>query len=59
MRSHKDYSNYHSLIVTLRNRSWHGLLYDMNYTFSKSLDTVGAVQNSASYYATSFNLSIE
>ena len=59
MRSHKDYSNYHSLVVTLRNRPWHGILYDMNYTFSKSLDTVGAVQNSASYYATSFNPSIE
>jgi hypothetical protein len=55
MRSHKDYSNYHSLVVTLRNRPWHGVLYDMNYTFSKSLDTVGAVQNSASYYATSFH----
>jgi hypothetical protein len=59
MRSHKDYSNYHALVVTLRNRSWHGLLYDMNYSFSKSLDTVGAVQNSASYYGTSFNPSIE
>lgn len=55
MRSHKDFSNYHSLVVTLRNRPWHGVLYDMNYTFSKSLDTVGAVQNSASYYATSFH----
>jgi len=55
MRSHKDYSNYHALVVTLRNRPWHGLVYDMNYTFSKSLDTVGAVQNSASYYATSFH----
>jgi len=59
MRSHKDYSNYHALVLTLRNRPWHGVLYDMNYTFSKSLDTVGAVQNSASYYATSFNPSIE
>jgi hypothetical protein len=59
MRSHKDYSNYHSLVVTLRNRPWHGILYDANYTFSKSLDTVGAVQNSASYYATSFDPSIE
>ena len=59
MRSHKDYSNYHALVVTLRNRPWHGLLYDLNYTFSKSLDTVGAVQNSASYYGTSFNPSIE
>jgi carboxypeptidase family protein len=59
MRSHKDYSNYHALVVTLRNRPWHGVLYDVNYTFSKSLDTVGAVQNSASYYGTSFNPSIE
>jgi hypothetical protein len=59
MRSHKDYSNYHALVVTLRNRPWHGILYDANYTFSKSLDTVGAVQNSASYYGTSFNPSIE
>jgi hypothetical protein len=59
MRSHKDYSNYHALVVTLRNRPWHGILYDANYTFSKSLDTVGAVQNSASYYATSFDPSIE
>jgi len=31
----------------------------MNYTFSKSLDTVGAVQNSASYYASSYNPSLE
>lgn len=59
MRSHKDYSNYHALVLTLRNRPWHGILYDMNYTFSKSLDTVGAVQNSASYYATSFDPGIE
>lgn len=59
MRSHKDYSNYHAMVVTLRNRAWHGFLYDLNYTFSKSLDTVGAVQNSASYYATSFDPGIE
>ena len=59
MRSHKDYSNYHAMVVTLRNRAWHGFLYDLNYTFSKSLDTVGAVQNSASYYATSFHPGIE
>src|SRR5437016_13538856 len=55
MRSHKDYSNYHALVVTLRNRPWHGVLYDLNYTFSKSLDTVGAVQTSASYYGTKLN----
>ncbi len=58
-RTSRDYSNYHALVVTLRNRGWRGLQFDANYTFSKSLDTVGAVQNSASYYASSFNRSLE
>jgi len=31
----------------------------MNYTFSKSLDQIGTVQNSASYYASSFNPAYE
>jgi hypothetical protein len=55
MRTHRDISNYHAFVATLRNRGWHGLQFDMNYTWSKSLDQVGAVQNSASYYGTSFN----
>jgi hypothetical protein len=59
MRTHRDISNYHALVATLRNRGWHGLQFDMNYTWSKSLDQVGAVQNSASYYATSFNRRVE
>jgi hypothetical protein len=59
LRTHRDISNYHALVATLRNRGWHGLLFDFNYTFSKSLDQVGAVQNSASYYATSFNRHVE
>ncbi len=55
MRTHRDISNYHALIFTLRNRGWHGIQFDMNYTFSKSLDQIGTVQNSASYYGSSFN----
>lgn len=54
MRTSRDVSNYHAMIVTLHNRGWHGLQFDANYTYSKSLDQVGAVQNSASYYASSF-----
>jgi len=59
VRTHRDRSNYHSMFVTLRNRGWHGLQFDLNYTFSRSLDQIGTVQNSASYYASSFNRSLE
>ncbi len=54
MRTSRDISNYHALVVTIHNRGWHGLQFDANYTYSKSLDQVGAVQNSASYYGSSF-----
>jgi hypothetical protein len=54
-RTSRDTSNYNALVLDLRNNSWHGLLFDFNYTFSKSLDTVGAVQNDARYYSSSFN----
>jgi len=54
-RTSRDTSNYNALVLDLRNNSWHGLLFDFNYTFSKSLDTVGAVQNDARYYTSSFN----
>jgi hypothetical protein len=55
MRTHNDLSNYHAATVTLRKRPSHGLQFDLNYTFSKSLDQVGTVQNNAGTYATSFN----
>jgi hypothetical protein len=55
MRTSRDKSNYNALAVTLRNNNWHGLFFDLNYTFSKSLDTVGAVQNAAEYYSSSYN----
>ena len=55
MRTHNDLSNYNAATVTLRKRPSHGLSFDLNYTFSKSLDQVGTVQNNAGTYATSFN----
>jgi hypothetical protein len=59
MRDSNDHSNYNALTVSLRNNSWRGLLFDMNYTFSKSLDTVGAVQNAAEYHSSSFDFNLD
>jgi hypothetical protein len=55
MRTHNDKSNYNAATITLRKRPSHGLQFDLNYTFSRSLDQVGTVQNNAGTYATSFN----
>jgi hypothetical protein len=33
------FSNYNALTLTLRNRGWHGLVFQGGYTYSKSLDT--------------------
>jgi hypothetical protein len=55
VRTNNDISNYHAATFTLRKRPSHGLQFDLNYTFSRSLDRLGAVQNSASTYETSFN----
>src|SRR5260370_20801989 len=38
MRTHVDISNYHAATFTLRKRPSHGLQFDLNYTFSRSLD---------------------
>lgn len=59
MRTHHDLSNYHAGFIALHNRGWRGLQFDLNYTFSKSLDQIGTVQNSASYFASSFNPAYE
>ena len=50
-RTSRDKSNYNALVFSLRNSDWHGFLFDFNYTFSKSLDTVGAVQNDAALFS--------
>jgi hypothetical protein len=59
VRTHSDISNYNAATFTLRKRPTHGLQFDLNYTFSKSLDQLGGVQNNAGVYATSFNRSLQ
>jgi hypothetical protein len=59
MRASHDRSNYNALVLTLRNNNWHGLFFDLNYTFSKSLDTIGAVQNAAEYHSSSYNFNLD
>jgi hypothetical protein len=59
MRTHHDFSNYNAAFLALHNRGWHGMQFDLNYTYSKSLDQIGTVQNSASYFASSFNPAYE
>jgi carboxypeptidase family protein len=59
MRTHRDFSNYNAAFLALHNRGWHGMQFDLNYTYSKSLDQIGTVQNSASYFASSFNPAYE
>jgi hypothetical protein len=52
-------SNYHAFVATLRKRFSNGLAFDINYTLSRSLDQVGAVQNSAGLMPNSFFLDAE
>ena len=59
MRDSHDHSNYNAFVVTLRNNNWHGLVFDMNYTRSKSLDDVGAVQNAAEYHSSSYDFNLD
>jgi hypothetical protein len=59
VRTHRDFSNYNAAFLALHNRGWHGVQFDLNYTYSKSLDQIGTVQNSASYFASSFNPAYE
>jgi hypothetical protein len=59
MRDSHDSSNYNAFVVTLRNNNWHGLVFDLNYTRSKSLDDVGAVQNAAEYHTSSYNFGLD
>jgi hypothetical protein len=55
VRASHDFSNYHALSVTLRNRGWRGLSYDLNYTFSKSLDQGGRTQSFINGFDDPFN----
>ena len=55
MRTSIGRSNYNGFFTTVRKRFSNGLAFDANYTWSKSLDQVGAVQNSASLLPNSFD----
>ena len=59
VRTHIDISNYNAATFTLHKRVSHGLQFDLNYTFAKSLDQLGGVQNNAGTYATSFNPNLQ
>jgi len=52
-------SNYHAMFATLRNRPWHGVQFDLNYTFSKALDQVGDVQNNLALISSGFDADID
>ncbi len=59
LRSSTGSSNYNALFVTLNKRLSKGLQATANYTFSRSLDQLGAVQNAASVMPNSFDLDAE
>jgi hypothetical protein len=54
-RTSHDFSNYNAFTATLRNRGWHGLTFDLNYTWSKSLDQGGRTQSFVNGFDDSFN----
>ncbi len=59
LRSSTGESNYNALFVTLNKRFSRGLLATVNYTFARSLDQLGAIQNAASVMPNSFDLNAE
>jgi hypothetical protein len=59
LRSSTGESNYNGLFVTLNKRLAKGLLTTINYTFSRSFDQLGAIQNAANVMPNSFDLNAE
>lgn len=59
LRSSTGRSNYNALFLTLNKRLSNGLQLTANYTFSRSLDQLGAVQNAANVMPNSFDLDAE
>jgi hypothetical protein len=45
--TNKGYSNYNGLLVTLHKKYSHGLQFDVNYTWSHSIDNISAPANQA------------
>ncbi|MGH9840881.1 MAG: carboxypeptidase regulatory-like domain-containing protein [Blastocatellia bacterium] len=59
LRSSTGSSNYNAAFVTLNKRFSRGFLATVNYTFARSFDQLGAVQNAASTMPNSFDLNAE
>jgi hypothetical protein len=59
MRSSTGSSNYNGAFFTLNKRMSRGLMYTVNYTFSRSLDQFGNIQNAASVMPNNFDLNAE
>ena len=55
MHASNDFSNYHAFTATWRNSNWNGLTFDINYTFSKSLDNGGRIQAFSNGWDNAFN----
>ncbi len=55
MRTHAGMSNYQALLVTLRMNPTHGLNFDVNYTRSKLLSNGLGDQDSAGFFADSYD----
>ena len=45
--TNKGFSNYNGLLTTLHKKTSHGLQFDVNYTWSHSLDNISAAANNA------------
>jgi Carboxypeptidase regulatory-like domain len=45
--TNQAYSNYNGLLTTLHRKMSHGLQFDLNYTYSHSLDNISATPNAA------------
>ena len=43
----KSYSNYHGLLTSLHKKMSHGLQFDVNYTYSHSIDNSSTIANNA------------
>ncbi|HEV2389045.1 MAG TPA: TonB-dependent receptor [Candidatus Acidoferrales bacterium] len=59
MRTYAGVANYQGLLVTLHKRASRGLSFDLNYTFSKSLDDGVSNQNSAGFFANAYSPKVE
>jgi hypothetical protein len=47
--TNKGFSNYHGLLTSLHKNAGYGLQFDLNYTWSKSIDNVSATANTVAY----------